>query len=453
LADFRPLVLASTEISRLPSGDRVEASAILIESTEPTLTLSDTTGGSESWSIFADSNKLQFKNITDNVRYAEFTGGGQLQLYESTGTNAAAIISSVTAPRSITLPDATTTLAGLSLTQTFTADQTLLGASTGRKLKFSRTGDVTATAEAYIDANGNFSVGSTSNNAVIILANNTEYLRILGTGKLGIGTASPAFPVEIKVSNSDTAFGQTTGQYVLGITNSNGTNNTWAQLVFDDGSGNPSALIGAQFTNTSNDNGDLVFGTRGGASATEKMRITSIGNVGIGTTPTQMLHVVSTSVNGACAITQSTNAAPTIKLIQNTASNVIDGNQAGDGTGFFFRNTGVTPTNTLMVLRNSDATTPANIVFEGTQAANVTGFSFLKTANGSGDVMVATNNGTGAAISVKGSAPWYDILETTTAIATPAADTVRLYATVNGVLTELRARFQDGTDVLIAAEV
>ena len=185
----------------------------------------------------------------------------------------------------------------------------------------------------------------------------------------------------------------------------------------------------------------------------ERMRLDASGNLGIGTTPTQMLHVVSTNASGACAITQSTNIAPVLTLTQNTGSNVISGAQGADAVGFFFRNTGVSPINTLMILRNSDATTPANIVFEGTQAANVTGFSFLKTANGSGDLIVATNNGTGAAISVKGSAPWHDILETTTAIATPSTDTVRLYAAVNGAVTELRARFQDGTDVLIATEV
>ena len=435
-------MLASTEISRLPSGDRVEASAILIESTEPTLTLSDTTGGAESWSIFADGNRLQFKNVTDNIRYAEFTGGGQLQLYESTGTNAAAIISSVTAPRSITLPDATTTLAGLSLAQTFTADQTLLGASTERRLKFSRTGDVTASAEVYIDSNGNLSLGSTSNDDIVLQANNSERARITSSGSVGIGTISPAATLDarfahVAVSNRAQAgnislqstdaqaidkgaslslggaytdagalwsFGVlhagkengTTGDsagYLRFFTNQAGgtiaermritslgrvgigtatpegtlhVHTATAGTVAASGVADdlvvevnthggmsiltPDGFAGALFFGTPSDSigalldwqyslGQLRLATHtaGGVISfhtgdfVERMRLDASGNLGIGTTPTQMLHVVSTNASGACAITHSTADAVALRINQNTTNVAVQATKTFSG--------------------------------------------------------------------------------------------------------------------------
>jgi len=80
-----------------------------------------------------------------------------------------------------------------SAANTFTADQTLSGASADRKLNWSRSGDVTASAIAYIESAGNLLFGATSNNALRLLANNTEYLRILAAGNIGMAATKKLF--------------------------------------------------------------------------------------------------------------------------------------------------------------------------------------------------------------------------------------------------------------------
>jgi hypothetical protein len=146
-------------------------------------------------------------------------------------------------------------------------------------------------------------VGSTSNYAGTINTNLlfgttngsglAERMRITYDGNVGIGTTGPSKRLEVSEDNSSTT--TTTG---LKITNWSGTTNTRSGIVFQNYDNNGAAIWSRR---TGSILGELIFGTNGGAGTAEtniieRMRITSGGNVGIGTTsPARTLSVVNTA--------------------------------------------------------------------------------------------------------------------------------------------------------------
>lgn len=150
-------------------------------------------------------------------------------------------------------------------------------------------------------------LGTTDNNPVVLKSNNKEQMRLLPTDKVGIGTATPGIGyssarVEIADetgANSDFAMRTAGGGYpVLVFESSNGTlaapsvssNGAWGGVLIGQ------VYDGTQYINTS----AMIFGTEGansvgnvagtiqfntnhnGPNGNEKMRISSIGNLGVG---------------------------------------------------------------------------------------------------------------------------------------------------------------------------
>ena len=124
---------------------------------------------------------------------------------------------------------------------------------------------------------------------------------ILTTSKVGIGTTSPDYPLSVtgaarfRVDSSSTVFGNHAAS--IRLQNKNTTDNNYAGITFD-GSTNTAGAIQFQYTDQSGSYGDITFESRSASGFSEKMRIKSTGEVGIGTTDPDTAKLV---VQGADA--------------------------------------------------------------------------------------------------------------------------------------------------------
>ena len=141
-------------------------------------------------------------------------------------------------------------------------------ALSSQRVAFTTTGD---TDDLVFGYNSSTSVSS---------ANFVERMRIdNSSGNVGIGTTSPWLPLMLQRSGSSTSAGND-ASYRLCLSNPDQTNNNYALIGFIDGDGQPgSGYMGLQFTDHSNNYGELVFGTRNSSGLTERMRITSGGDI------------------------------------------------------------------------------------------------------------------------------------------------------------------------------
>ena len=158
-----------------------------------------------------------------------------------------------------------------------------------------RSSDNSVSAYIYPNSSEGMTIGTLSNHNFRVNTNSSERMRITSAGNVGIGEPSPAERLHISgsVDNDDVA---------IRIDNDS-----------NDGSSSTPPSAAVLFTTASNNGYVRVFGAPGGTaanhkmdigatagssyltfspSASERMRITSSGNVGIGETdPQQKLHV------------------------------------------------------------------------------------------------------------------------------------------------------------------
>ena len=153
------------------------------------------------------------------------------------------------------------------------------------------------------DANQEYRIGSFGGAFAVYDATDSAYRIVLnGDGKVGIGTSSPAQLLHVQSSSTTNAIIKSTGSSTassVGAVNNSGTEGKI--LMFGSGQGAFGSLGSGQmalFSNSAgmsimnnNANGAIKFSMENGA---EKMRITSAGKVGIGTTsPSQLLDIVT----------------------------------------------------------------------------------------------------------------------------------------------------------------
>jgi hypothetical protein len=169
------------------------------------------------------------------------------------------------------------------------------------------------------------------------LANSlTERMRIDNAGNVGIGTTSPKAKVQINPSSLANA-----GQWAsagLGVYNPT-TVGTYSQLVFGYQDGtitNAASYIGYVSTNSGAQGyGDLVFGTRSVNTDTqpsERMRIDSSGNVGIGTSSPSALLSIKNSGMSSTILLGANAGSSTYGSISFSGSN-SDGSRIGFTAG------------------------------------------------------------------------------------------------------------------------
>ena len=168
-----------------------------------------------------------------------------------------------------------------------------------------------------IDANSAAYSGTVSNHAYAFTTNNAERLRIDSSGNVGIGMTNGTSKLNIYGATGAASATWAGGSDVL-LLNNNGSYSEQA-IAFQESSINIGAKIGVK--NTANGAYDIIFANRANTSTTssitEKMRIDSSGNVGIGTaSPTKTLDV-----NGTANITGNLTLSGQSYFVATTITN------------------------------------------------------------------------------------------------------------------------------------
>ncbi|HLL16369.1 MAG TPA: tail fiber domain-containing protein [Pyrinomonadaceae bacterium] len=243
-------------------------------------------------------------------------------------------------------------------------------------------------------------------------------------GKIGIGTTTPATKLDLSDISTSTGIGADFQQIPLIVRNSSNTLNNWRNLAFYADSTLGLATVGAQLTDNTGTNrhGALVFGTRGPSGFGERMRITSTGNVGIGTiAPTQKLEVAGniklsganngiifpdgTTMSSAAAggmsgtnIVTAINAAGTAGVINDNrlSANLARLNGANAWSGANIFNLGLSANNALV----TNVGNPVN-AGDATNKAYVDA-NFVKFVPGAEQLSVGDANGTAPMINLRG---------------------------------------------------
>ncbi len=149
--------------------------------------------------------------------------------------------------------------------------------------------------------------------AVNIQNSSTDIFGIRNDGFTGIGDMNPTSKLHVSGTNNGTfanAF-SASPETAIRIHNDDITNNNFSSLIFSTKAANLSNYEGAKivgaFTDHTNVSGDLVFFTRNPTNLFERMRITSAGRVGIGTsTPAGPLDVVGEIITDSLQLTSPT---------------------------------------------------------------------------------------------------------------------------------------------------
>ena len=144
---------------------------------------------------------------------------------------------------------------------------------------------------------------------VAVATAGTERLRVDSSGNVGIGNSNPTARLEVVTSSGTAAakiWSATNTTPIADLELQRGTNATWGADAYGD-------------YRLRNDAGALLFQYGESSTTTERMRIDSSGNVGIGTSsPGYLLHVQA-DASPTIASTDTTNTITTIVNSSNTA--------------------------------------------------------------------------------------------------------------------------------------
>ena len=132
-------------------------------------------------------------------------------------------------------------------------------------------------------------INVTTNDPLLFLTNNTEQMRLTSTG-LGIGTSSPAYKLDVNRGSSGVVARFTGGgaaSYIYADS---------SQVYYGSAAGVPNCLILNEGSNY------LAFNTNG----SEKMRLDTSGNLGLGVTPSAWANSKAFDIGGYGALSTDT---------------------------------------------------------------------------------------------------------------------------------------------------
>jgi hypothetical protein len=231
-------------------------------------------------------------------------------------------------------------------------------------------------------------VTGTAGNAVTF----TPRLTILNNGNVGIGTDIPANRLQVHVSSNDTG-GFNDASYPLQLRNTSTTANSYVGIYLA-GSFGVGATIETQFVSPSTSSeGILKFATRNSSGAiAERMRITSGGDVGIGTLPNSKFEIRGSTSSPQFRISRSeqTNQGLTIQAGGGvTLFDSYDGTDTVFGSYTFNSTKG---TNTVTRMRIDGSGNVGIGTDSPTQLLELNGTSNLRFAMGADHPYIQTNN-------------------------------------------------------------
>jgi hypothetical protein len=255
----------------------------------------------------------------------------------------------------------------------------------------------------------------------------SEQMRLTSTG-LGIGTTSPG----ARLHSVSTSAGLIATQLLL--SNADGTDGTGAQITFSAVSGGTTPT--GSLTNVRDASGSysLRFATFGGGNNTERMRLDSSGNLGLGVTPggwggnNKAFQVANASFWGSTSLTAYASVGSNYAVNSGGGYGYISSNAAADYYQF----------NGTHVWRTAASGTAGDAI-SFTQAATLTA---------AGDFLVGTtSNQTGAKVNAAGGVG-------TTNTATNRFATVEYGSGANGTFTTITTSFTvDGGASSVILEV
>ncbi len=186
-----------------------------------------------------------------------------------------------------------------------TINNTTIGATTASTGAFTTLSASTSLTTPVVTNAGTLALSATGANIVTASTNGVERLRIDSAGNVGVGTSAPDTKLQVTV-NSPSPFD--TVQTAIKVFNGAGNGGAGSRIAFR--TGEATAWIQSLVAGGNSNSGvDLVFGTpASGAVGIERLRITSAGNVGIGTSAPNRLLVVEGSSTGSLEVAHFTNS-------------------------------------------------------------------------------------------------------------------------------------------------